>query len=383
MKKVVIVGGGDGIGLAIAKEYIKRGYFVEIVGKDEPDVSIKQYEGSYKYHKNNLLYIDDQLYNELSSDENVDTLIVTAGFGRVADFEFLHPAEIDALIKVNTSGTIKIIRYFYERIKSNNTFYCGIMGSIAGLVSSPMFSVYGASKAALCSFVQSINIELEVAGVNNRILNISPGSIKGTKFNGENNDVEVNVNLANEIIDKLWSRETLFIPNYDETYKAVIDRYTSDPHSFGISSYEYKKNSDRVFNEKRIKIGYLSGTFDLFHIGHLNLIKRAKEQCDFLIVGVHPSAAHKGKEAFIPFEERLEIIRSLKYVDKAVVATPEDSQMWDIYHYDYLFVGSDYKGTERFKRYEEFFEDKKVRIVYFSYTQGTSSTQLRDALSKR
>jgi glycerol-3-phosphate cytidylyltransferase len=124
-------------------------------------------------------------------------------------------------------------------------------------------------------------------------------------------------------------------------------------------------------------IGYLSGTFDLFHIGHLNLIRRAKEQCDYLIVAVHDSGKWKGKETFIPFEERKEIVGACRYVDQVVDSPVEDSDAWELYHFDKLFVGSDYKGTERFNRYEEFFKDKGVEIVYFPYTQSTSSTQIR------
>ncbi len=124
-------------------------------------------------------------------------------------------------------------------------------------------------------------------------------------------------------------------------------------------------------------IGYLSGTFDLFHIGHLNLIRRAKEQCDYLIVAVHDSGKWKGKETFIPFEERKEIVGACRYVDQVVDSPVEDSDAWELYHFDKLFVGSDYKGTERFQRYEEFFKDKGVEIVYFPYTQSTSSTQIR------
>ena len=133
-------------------------------------------------------------------------------------------------------------------------------------------------------------------------------------------------------------------------------------------------------NERRVVIGYLSGTFDLFHIGHLNLIKRAKKQCDYLIVGVHDSGAWKGKETFIPFEERKEIIAACQYVDKVVDAPEEDCDAWEIYHFDRLFVGSDYQGSERFRAYEQFFEDKHVKIIYFPYTKTTSSTQIRDAI---
>jgi len=129
-------------------------------------------------------------------------------------------------------------------------------------------------------------------------------------------------------------------------------------------------------------VGYLSGTFDLFHIGHLNILKRAKENCDYLVVGIHRDGSHKGKKTFIPFEERMEIVKSIKYVDEVIESEREDC---DVYlkgrvKYDRLFVGSDYKGTERFNRYEKLFEGTGVQIVYFPYTKGTSSTQLRDAL---
>ena len=143
-------------------------------------------------------------------------------------------------------------------------------------------------------------------------------------------------------------------------------------------------DSGRVLDEKKkIVVGYLSGTFDLFHIGHLKLLKRAKQQCDYLIVGVHADASHKGKETFISFEERLEIVRACKYVDHATQSTKEDSESWEKFHFDKLFVGSDYKGTERFNHYEKVLGEKGVEIVYFPYTKGTSSSQLREILTRK
>ena len=136
-------------------------------------------------------------------------------------------------------------------------------------------------------------------------------------------------------------------------------------------------------NEKRVVIGYLSGTFDLFHVGHLNLLQRAKKQCDYLIVGVHDSGEWKGKETFIPLAERKQIVAACKYVDKVVDAEVEDSTAWEKLHFDRLFVGSDYQGTDRFKRYEAFFADKQVRIIYLPYTLSTSSTQIRQAIRDR
>ena len=109
----------------------------------------------------------------------------------------------------------------------------------------------------------------------------------------------------------------------------------------------------------------------------MNLLEHAKKQCDYLIVGVHKDASHKGIDTFIPFEERMRIVGCCKCVDKVVTSCPEDSDAWDRWHFDRLFVGSDYKGTERFIRYEKYFEDKGVEIIYFPYTQGISSTKIR------
>ena len=110
------------------------------------------------------------------------------------------------------------------------------------------------------------------------------------------------------------------------------------------------------------------------------MLKRAKAECDYLIVGVHKDGSWKGKETYIPFEERVAILQACKYVDKVVESFPEDSDAYIAFSINKLFVGSDYKGTERFRKYEEFFADKNVEIVYFPYTQGTSSTQLRNKI---
>lgn len=377
MKKAVVVGGSNGIGLAITTDLINRGYHVNVLDICEPTELV----GNYTYIPCNLLELDHDQISAQANDEEVALLMVTAGIGRVADFEYLHVAEIEKLLKIDTISTIQIIRLFYDRIKSDRSFYCGVMGSIAGLVSSPMFSVYAAAKAAIFRFVESINIELEVAGVQNRVLNVSPLSVPGTRFNGGENDLSLLTDFAREIVDSLFSSSELCLPQ-QELEKRIIHRYRKDPHEYGLHSYQYKKESGRAKNQKRAKIGYLSGTFDLFHVGHLNLLRRAKAQCDYLIVGVHNSGAWKGKETFIPLDERKAIVGACKYVDKVVDSCREDSDAWELWHYDRLFVGSDYKGTERFRRYEAYFADKGVEIIYFPYTQGTSSTQLREKLNK-
>lgn len=376
MKKAIVVGGSNGVGLAISKALIDIGFYINILDCCPPDDGVLPFD-SYLYEYCNLLDFNEDFFREKSIDNELELLMITAGVGRIADFQFHHIAEIERMFTINVVSAIKILRIFYERIINTNDFYVGVMGSISGWLSSPAATVYSASKAGLVRFIESVNIELEVAGTKNRILDVSPSSFKGSKFYGGKNDLSITLPLANEIIKKTFNRETRFIPQYEEVFKNVINRYHDNPHEYGLHSYQYKIDSGRLDNSKKVRIGYLSGTFDLFHVGHLNLLRRAKQQCDYLIVGVHNSGAWKGKETFIPLEERKEIVASCRYVDRVIDSCPEDSDVWDIWHYDLLFVGSDYKGTERFNRYEEYFKDKGVKIVYFPYTQGTSSTQIR------
>lgn len=376
MKKAVVVGGSNGIGLAISMNLIQKGYFIEILDRTEPEEHVFN-EGTYNHTYCDLLDFDESLFERFAKDKNVEVLFITAGIGRIADFQYFHTVEIENILTIDTVSTLKIFRMFYDRILSKKTFYCGVLGSISGWMSTPSAAVYAAAKAGVIRFVESVNIELEVAGTENRILDVSPASFKGSRFYGGKNDLSLTSNLAEEIVTHLFAHASRYIPQYEEKFKGVLERYHKDPHEYGLYSYQYKKESGRVDNTQRVRIGYLSGTFDLFHVGHLNLLKRAKQQCDYLIVGVHPSAAHKGKETFIPFEERKQIVAACKYVDKVVESCPEDCDAWHLWHYTRLFVGSDYKGTERFNRYEEYFKDKGVEIIYFPYTQGTSSTQIR------
>ena len=379
VKKALVVGGSNGMGLAVTSTLIGRGYQVIVLDRNEGDLD-KLNEGSYTYTYCDLLDFNEELFNDLSLDKDIEVLFISAGVGRIADFKAHHIAEIDKMFTIDTTSALKILRIFYDRILGRDTFYTGVMGSISGWMSSPAASVYAGAKAGLVRTIESINIELESEGTANRILDVSPASFKGSKFNGGVNDLTATTPLAEEIIEHLMNQDTLFIPQYEETFKGVLERYHNDPHEYGLHSYQYKKDSGRMDNGKKVIIGYLAGTFDLFHVGHLNILRRAKQHCDYLIVGVHDSGAWKGKETFIPLDERKAIVASCKYVDKVVDSCREDSDAWDLYHYDRLFVGSDYKGTERFNRYEEYFKDKDVEIVYFPYTQGTSSTRIRDAI---
>jgi len=126
-------------------------------------------------------------------------------------------------------------------------------------------------------------------------------------------------------------------------------------------------------------IGYTAGVFDLFHVGHLNLLKNAKGMCDKLVVGVTVDelVAYKGKRAVIPFEDHIEIVRSIRYVDAAVPQYDMDKlTMCKKLGATVLFVGDDWYGTEKWTEYEKQFSAAGIKIVYFPYTRGVSSTKL-------
>ena len=134
---------------------------------------------------------------------------------------------------------------------------------------------------------------------------------------------------------------------------------------------------------KNKTIGYISGVFDLFHIGHLNILINSKSMCDHLIVGVTVDdlVAYKNKKAVIPFQERLEIVRSIKYVDATIAQECMDKfKMWEKLKFDILFVGDDWFETPKWKKIEEQFKEVDVKVVYFPYTKSTSSTVLNEAL---
>lgn len=136
---------------------------------------------------------------------------------------------------------------------------------------------------------------------------------------------------------------------------------------------------------KKYKVGYTTGVYDMFHVGHLNLLKRAKEMCDYLIVGVTTDklTSYKNKKAVIPFEDRMQIVQAIRYVDEAVPQVNMDKMAaWEKYHFDAMFVGDDWKGTEKWNRLEEDFRKVGVDIVYFEYTKKISSTMLREQLKR-
>ena len=132
---------------------------------------------------------------------------------------------------------------------------------------------------------------------------------------------------------------------------------------------------------KKYKIGYTDGVYDLFHVGHLNMINMAKEHCEYLIVGVHGDEVVKEYKHHVPIineNDRRKIVASIKGVDEAVINQFRDKlKLWELYHFDVVFIGDDWKGTQRWNQFEKVLGKLGVDVVYVPYTKGISTTEIR------
>lgn len=135
---------------------------------------------------------------------------------------------------------------------------------------------------------------------------------------------------------------------------------------------------------KKCIVGYTTGVFDMFHIGHLNILRRAKEMCDYLIVGVSTDELvekEKNKTPIISFDDRVQIVKAIRYVDQVVPQTDKNKfEAWKKYKFDRMFVGSDWQGSPAWQKYEDQLAPVGVEIIYLSHTDGISSTLLREKI---
>ncbi|MBO5832881.1 MAG: SDR family NAD(P)-dependent oxidoreductase [Alistipes sp.] len=247
MRRALVVGGANGIGLSIARLLAEDERFDVVYIVDRAEVAEGHRHPKFVCRIFDLRSDDFSIFDTFT---DIDTLMITAGFGRLAHFADISEEHITDSFTVNATSVIRILHHFYPRISSTKDFYCGVMGSIAGFLSSPLFAVYGATKAALKIFIESVNVELEMSGTSNRILNISPGSIKGTSFYNGTTDLSATRALAEEILQRLWAKSDLYIPMYDEIFKDVLERYHNDFRAEGRHSYEYKLQSGRIIEKK-------------------------------------------------------------------------------------------------------------------------------------
>lgn len=243
MKRILIVGGANGIGLSIAMQLIQRPQ-TEIVYIVDKEKLTKEYQNDKI--RSYVLDLNSQDYSLFDQFKDIDSLLITAGFGRLALFEDIPESMLSTYFTVNSIAPIRIIKHFYDKLLHEENFYCGVMVSIAGYLSSPFFSVYAATKAALRIFIESVNVELLKSGSSNQILNVSPGKINGTSFYNGKSDLSQTIPLAQAIIHAMEEKSDLLIPQYEEIYKNVLERYHADFRAEGLHSYEYKVNSGRM-----------------------------------------------------------------------------------------------------------------------------------------
>lgn len=237
MKNALVVGGANGIGLSIATELANRSDIEKVYIVDKASLSEEFANDKFEAYQFDLTQEDYSIFDKF---QDIDTLMITAGFGRLALFKDVDENMIPLSFNVNTIPVMRIIRRFYNKLESQQDFYCGVMVSIAGFMSSPFFSIYAATKAALKVFIESVNVELLKAGTTNQILNVSPGSLKGTSFTNGKTDLAVTSPMAQAIITEMEKKNDLFIPQYEEVFKTVLQRYQDDFRKEGAHSYEYK-----------------------------------------------------------------------------------------------------------------------------------------------
>ena len=243
MRKALVVGGANGIGLSIATELANRTDVEKVYIVDKVSLSEEYANEKFEAYQFDLTQEDYSIFDNF---QDIDTLMVTAGFGRLALFKDVDENMIPLSFNVNTIPVMRIVKRFYHKLESQQDFYCGVMVSIAGFMSSPFFSIYAATKAALKVFIESVNVELLKAGSTNQILNVSPGSLKGTSFTNGKTDLSVTVPMAQAIIAEMEKKNDLFIPQYEEVFKTVLQRYQDDFRKEGAHSYDYKVNSGRI-----------------------------------------------------------------------------------------------------------------------------------------
>ena len=243
IQRPLIIGGANGIGLAIATAFSHDDAISRVSIVDKLPVCPEHMHSKFETFCFDLTEDDYSFFDRFT---DVDAVMVTAGFGYLQTFADNDENVITKSFAVNAIPPLRIAHRFYPRLLGKEPFRMGIMSSITGFLSSPFYAVYGATKAALRSFIESVNAELTKTGTSNRILCVAPGSISGTSFNGQPTHVEELLPLAQEIIIHLEHGDDLFIPHYDDIFRAVLQRYHEDFRAEGLRSYDYKVRSGRI-----------------------------------------------------------------------------------------------------------------------------------------
>ena len=237
IKRILVVGGANGIGLSIATELAKRDSVEKVYIVDKAPLADEFNHSKFETFQFDLTNEDYSFFDRFT---DINALMITAGFGKLALFKNVQESHIINSFNVNTIPVLRLVHKFYGKLEAQEDFYCGVMVSIAGFMSSPFFAVYGATKAALKIFIESVNVELIEGGSKNRILNVSPGSIRGTNFHDRKTNLPLLHDLTQKIISHIENKDDLYIPKYESVYEDVLGRYYSDFRKEGKHSYHYK-----------------------------------------------------------------------------------------------------------------------------------------------
>lgn len=236
-RRILIVGGANGIGLSMATVWAQRDDVEQVYIVDKAPLAAEYQLPKMQAYEFDVTTADYSFFDRFT---DIDTLMVTAGFGHLSLFRDVEEEVIQQSFAVNTLPAMRLAKRFYAKLEGQEPFRMGVMVSIAGFMSSPFYAIYSATKAALKVFIESVNVELEKNGSSNRILNVSPGKIRGTRFHDNTTDLARIIPLACDIIKHLEAGDDLFIPQYDEVFHEVLERYHADFRAEGRHSYEYK-----------------------------------------------------------------------------------------------------------------------------------------------
>lgn len=360
MKKAIILGSNSYLGLLIEEILKKQGINVQVIGKENK---------AYQLATSKL-----GIYSELIAlikAEKPDILINCVGSGVISDYESsLIDIELD--LRINTLFPLNIFVPLLEDID-----YILNINSVAIALPSPLFASYAASKAYTAKYIETINAENINSSNKAVITDVHLFNFSNSPSFGDGTHANHKTNLAriNKTIDAMFMRQTNYFeaPFFEVKKRSEFER---------IAFIERSQNQKIQRVHKKRIIGYLTGSFDLFHYGHLKLIARAASQVDVLVVGVHNSGAWKGKNFHDTLTIRKQNIKALRYVDRVITTSGEDDQDWENVHYNYLFVGDDYQNSKRFNKYEKTLKNK-AKIIYLPRTKNISSTFLRETIKNK
>ena len=236
MKKIVIIGGTSGLGLSIAIELRDRfsNANILLVGQTKPEDLCTKFRFDF-------MQIDLSFPNydwNFCLDSNF--IIYAAGVGRIIPFEEIEEDEINKTISINAINAIHLINSKKKELISKDNCQISIVTSIAGKIPSPLFALYAASKALLCSYISSVNIELLKKKSKNRIIEIAPGYIEGTAFYGKKINLDKLSSISKTILNEIENKKFLIIPQDEKMYLEILEKAHKKPLEFGNQSYEYK-----------------------------------------------------------------------------------------------------------------------------------------------